>query len=234
MKRMKKVLWISGLTMLFTSVGAMYLLADMQPLKDIPLQWKPTEDIRTFKAIDLSVYQGVRFFVMPFKDLRKRPQEIGVNIERRHFPEDVPVTTRDDVSQWLTYYFTKTLSDFDITIAKEKTDWILEADILKFFVTEKNAYKAEVALKIRLRDKNDKILWEEMISGEATRVGKSYFDLNYYESLSDAVLYTVHALLQNPSFQQAVKKGASGLKTHQIRPEGQALARQTRGLLEPF
>lgn len=213
MKKSVLITFISFTVILSIFVGGSRLAADMKPLKDIPLQWKPTEDIRTFKAVDLSVYQDVQIFIKPFNDLRKKPKEIGVNIERRHFPEDMPVTTRDDVSQWLTYYFTKALSDFDIQVAKDRTPWTLEGDIIKFFVTEKNAYKAELALKMRLIGKNNEVLWEDMISGEATRVGKSYLDLNYYESLSDAVLYAVHSLLKNPAFQQAVKKGKTGVKT---------------------
>lgn len=214
MKKMKIFAALGVTALLLSWMGATHLSADEKPLKGIPLVWSPTEDVRSFKAVDLSVYKDVRFFVKPFNDLRKKPEEIGVNIERRHFPEDMPVTTRDDVSQWLTYHFIKALSDFDIQVSKEKTPWTLEGEIVKFFVVEKNAYKAEVALKMRLLGKNNEVLWEDMIRGEATRVGKSYFDLNYYESLSDAVLFAVHSLLNNPTFQQALKKGQSGLKTH--------------------
>jgi len=183
-----------------------YALAVEPELKNIPLQWKPTEDVRKFKAIDLSIYRNAHFMVKPFNDLRKKPAEIGVNIEKRLSSQDLPVTTKDNVVQWLTDQFSQTLSDFSIEVVKDKGDLTLEADILKFFVIEKSVYKAEVALKIRLLSESDTVLWEGMESGDSTRFGRSYVAENYYESLSNAVIFTVYSLLKNDSFQQAVQK----------------------------
>jgi hypothetical protein len=182
---------------------------DKEEMKDLPLEWKPTKDIRTFKAIDLSVFQNAQFEVKSFKDLRKKPSEIGVNIDKKYSDRDLPVTTKDNVAEWLTYNFTKTLSNFDINISREKANFTIEADIIRCFVTEESLYKAEVALKVRLLSKGNKVIWEEMISGNATRFGKSYFALNYFETLSDAVLETVHALLQNDAFKRALQKGTA-------------------------
>jgi hypothetical protein len=188
--------------------SSVYALADEpQLLKDIPLEWKPTEDARSLKAIDLSVYQNAHFMIMPFNDFRKKPAEIGVNIEKRFSNKELPVTTKDNVARWVTYYFSKTLSDFDMDVVKDKGNLTLEADIMKFFVTEQSLYKSEVALKIRLLSKTKVVLWEEMISGESVRFGKSYFATNYYEALSNAVMSAVHSLLKNESFKKAVQKG---------------------------
>ncbi|MEW6184816.1 MAG: hypothetical protein AB1585_03650 [Thermodesulfobacteriota bacterium] len=208
-----RVIFVWGIVLFLALGAAMTVWADAVELKDIPLQWKPKADIRSFRAVDLTVFQKADFFVKPFTDLRKNKAEIGVNIERRDFPGDMPVTTKDNVAQWVGYHFGKTLSDFDIKVGNEKGTLTLEADILKFYVVEKTSYKAEVSLKVRLLSKNNTVLWEDMISGTATRFGKSYFDINYFESLSDAMLYTVHTLLQNDSFKQAVRKASAGTST---------------------
>jgi hypothetical protein len=188
--------------------SSIYAVADEpQLLKDIPLEWRPTDDVRSLKAIDLSVFQNTHFMISPFNDLRKKPTEIGVNIERRLSSQELLVTTKDNVASWVTYYFSKTFSDFDMNVVKEKGNLTLEADIMKFFVTEQSIYKGQVALKVRLLSKTKAVIWEEMVSGESVRFGKSYSATNYYEALSNALISAVHLLLKNDAFKNAVQKG---------------------------
>jgi hypothetical protein len=204
-KKIKRLYFIF-ISMILVFSPSAFVLADQTELKDIPLQWKPTEDVRTLKAIDLSIYSNAHFMIKPFNDLRKKPAEIGVNIEKRLSSQDLLVTTKDNVAQWLTVQFSRTLSDFSIDVVKDKGNLTLEADIIKFMVIEKSVYKAEVALKIRLLSKNKTVIWEDMISEDSTRFGRSYQAANYYESLSNAVIFTVYSLLNNESFQQKVHK----------------------------
>jgi hypothetical protein len=175
-------------------------------LKDIPLEWKPTETVSTYGAIDLTVYKNAQFIVKPFGDARSKPSEIGQNIEKKFTGQDMIVTTKENVADWLTYNFAKVLSAFEIDVVKSNGSLILEGDIVKFFVTEKSTYKADVALKVRLRSKNGLIVWEGLTSGSATRFGKSYSAENYYEALSNALISAVHALLKNEAFLRAVQQ----------------------------
>ena len=184
-----------------------YALADEPQLKDIPLLWNPTEDVRTFKAVDLTIFHDIHFMVKPFKDFRKNPAEIGVNMERKLANQDLPVTTKDNVAQWLTFNFSRTLSNFGLDVVQDQGNLTLEADILNFFVTEKSVYKGLAALKVRLLSKSNAVIWEEMISGDSTRFGRSYTAPNYYEALSNSVIYAVYSLLTNNSFKNAVQKG---------------------------
>lgn len=202
------MLCLIGLTVGLVLSSPFYALAEEpQLLKDIPLEWKPTDDARSLKAIDLSVYQNTHFMITPFNDLRKKPTEIGVNIERRLSRSELPVTTKDNVANWVTLYFSKTLSDFDMDVVKDNGNLTLEADIMKFFVTEQSIYKGQVALKVRLLSKAKAVLWEEMIIGESVRFGKSYSATNYYEALSNSVISAVYSILRNDSFKNAVQKG---------------------------
>jgi hypothetical protein len=203
----KRFLYLLLLPVLLVFGLSVYALADEPLLKDIPLVWNPTEDVRTFKAVDLTRFHKIPFMVKPFKDFRKNPAEIGVNTERKLANQDLPVTTKDNVAQWLTFNFSRTLSNFGIDVVQDKGNLTLEADIVNFFVTEKSVYKGLAALKVRLLSKSNAVLWEEMISGDATRFGRSYSAPNYYEALSNAVIYAAYSLLKNDSFQRAVQKG---------------------------
>ncbi len=202
-----KLLCFVWLPVILILGSSFFALADEPLLKDIPLKWNPTEDVRTFKAVDLTIFHNSHFMVKPFKDFRKNPAEIGVNMERKSGNQDLPVTTKDNVAQWLTYQFSRTLSDFGIDVVQEKGNLTLEGDIVNFFVTEKAVYKGLVGLKVRLLSQNNTVLWEEMISGDSTRFGRSYQAPNYYEALSNSVIYAVYSLLKNDSFLKAVQKG---------------------------
>ncbi|MBI4763137.1 MAG: hypothetical protein HY787_00830 [Deltaproteobacteria bacterium] len=202
-----RLFYLLCLSLILVFGSSPYALADEPLLKDIPLLWNPTEDVRTFKAVDLTIYHDIYFMVKPFKDFRKNPAEIGVNIERKGTSQDLPVTTKDNVAQWLTFNFSRTLSNFGVNVLQDKGNLTLEADILNFFVTEKSVYKGLVALKVRLLSKSNAVLWEQMVSGDSTRFGRSYTAPNYYEALSNSVIYAVYSLLRNDSFQRAVQKG---------------------------
>lgn len=176
-------------------------------LLNIPLLWKPTDTISGLDAIDLTVFKNTSFTIKPFNDVRKKPSEIGTNVEQKSSGKIRYVTTRDHVSEWLTDRFGKILSEFDIAVVKDGGAMSLEADIVKFFVTEESLYKADIGLKVRLISKTGDMLWEGMVAVSAKRWGSSYKAENYYEALSNACIDVVYNLLKNDSFLQAVKKG---------------------------
>ena len=198
-----KLLLIVSLALLVPTVC---MASAFSELKDIPLEWKPTKPVSSYGAIDMTVYKNARFVITPFGDARKRPSEIGQNIERRLADRDLLITTKDSVPDWLTYNVAKVLSDFDVTVVKTNGNVILEAEVIKFFVTEKTIYQAEVSLKVKLKSAANKVIWEEMITGNASRFGSSYKAENYYEVLSDATISAIHSLLKNDSFVKAVQK----------------------------
>jgi hypothetical protein len=175
-------------------------------LVNVPLEWKPRETISSFDAIDLTTFQKVTFMVKPFNDVRKRPAEIGQNVEKKLSDKVLLVTTKDNVAAWLTERVAQVLREFDIDVAKNAGTLTLETDIVKFFVTEESVYKADVALKVRLLSKSNEVVWQGLISASATNFGRSYSAENYYEGLSNATIIAVHELLMNEQFKQAVLK----------------------------
>ena len=175
-------------------------------LKDIPLEWRPTNSISSYRAVDMSVYKKVRLVIVPFSDARKKPAEIGRNVEKKFAAQNMLVTTKDSVPDWLTFRFARILSDFDLTVVKSEGNLRLEGEVIKFFVTEESTYKAEVSLKVRLKSADNKKIWEGMTTGTASRFGSSFSVDNYFEALSDATISSVHNLLNNNSFLLAVYK----------------------------
>jgi len=198
---------LSILVILFCSIAAAHAADSKVELKNISLEWKPTDQVRSFDAIDLTAFVDMPFVIKPFNDVRKKPQEIGKNVERRGTNQDLLVTTKDNVASWLTDRFAQVLTEFGIDVVKKEGSFVLEADIIKFYVTEGSTYRGDVGLKVRLRSaKNDAILWEGMVSTSSSRWGSSYKAENYFESLSDATISAVYALLQDETFRQAVRK----------------------------
>lgn len=176
----------------------------IEPL-NIPLLWKPTVVISAFGAIDLTAFQNALVTVKPFNDLRMKPSEIGKNIEKKHSGKNLTVTTKDNVAAWLTDKFASILQEFEVPVVAEGGAISLEADIVKFYVTEESEYKANVGLKIRARSKTGAVIWEGMIAVSNTQWGSSYKAENYYELLSNTCIDAVYALLKTDSFLQAVR-----------------------------
>jgi hypothetical protein len=175
-------------------------------LLNVPLVWKPTETISARDAIDLTAFRNILFTIKPFNDLRINSSEIGKNVEIKSSGKIRYVTTRDNVAAWLTDRFGKILSEFDITVVKDGGTTSLEADIVKFYVTEEALYKADIGLKIRARSKSGDVIWEGLVAVSAKRWGSSYKTENYYEALSNACIDMVYNLLKSDSFMQAMKK----------------------------
>jgi len=175
-------------------------------LLNIPLVWKPTVTISALGAIDLSAFQNAKITIKPFTDLRLKPSEIGKNVEKRMSEKGLLVTTRDNVAAWVTDKFGLILREFDVPVVTEGGGMAIEADIVKFFVTEESTYKADVGLKIRLKSKTGDVVWEGMIAVTNKRWGNSYKADNYYELLSNSCIDVVQNLLKNDSFIQAVQK----------------------------
>lgn len=175
-------------------------------LLNIPLLWKPTSTVSAMGVVDLTVFQNKSITVKPFNDLRANPSEIGKNVEKKLSDKVLLVTTKDNVAAWLTERFASVLREFEAPVVKEGGTISLEADIVKFFVTEESVYKADIGLKIRARSKTGDVIWEGMIAVSNQNWGTSYKAENYYEVLSNTTIDAVNALLKSDSFMQAVQK----------------------------
>lgn len=171
-------------------------------LRNIPLVWSPTKSITGFDPIDTTPFRKAKISVRPFTDARKDKAEIGRNTERK---EPRLVTTKEDVPAWLTKQFIQTLAEFNVNSAAADSGVIMETSVLKLYVTETSTYKADIAVNIILKTKDNKLLWEGMIFGAARNFGASYKEENYYEVISNAVLDLVYNFLKSEPIKQVLK-----------------------------
>ncbi|MDA8430333.1 MAG: hypothetical protein M0T70_13855 [Geobacteraceae bacterium] len=200
---MQRILWLC-LVVCSAAVAPGYGAQTPPPLKNIALAWKPTDAIGSYGAIDAGAYRNAHFVIRPFSDARQNPAEIGVNIEKRFSGQDMRVTTHQKVAGWLTARCAAVFSQFGLDVAGSKGTFVVDAAVVKFFVSEDSEYHGEVSLEVTLTAKNGKIVWKGATTGSATRFGHSYEAENYYEALSNATISAVHGLLNSDSFRRAV------------------------------
>jgi hypothetical protein len=172
-------------------------------LEHIPLQWKPTSDLR-LGAAQMTAAQVI---VATFTDGRDNKEVIG---ENREEDEPKPVTTSDDVGAFVSTHVRQLLNEAGIKTVDSNAAVTIQGDVRRFFVREGDTYKSDVAIHLTVIDQNGKTLWNGLASGEATRFGRSYRAENYYEVLSDAVVNTVSSMLQAAEFQRAISGHAGG------------------------
>ena len=182
-------------------------LARKKPLTDIPLLWKPTDEIGELGTVDLTGLSKVTVRVEPFTDSRDNPKLIGKNVEDADKGRVLEVTTREEVGPWVADRMAWSLQQLGVGTAETGGTVVLKGDILRFLVTESHTYESDFGVKVTLETPGGKTLWTGIANGSATRFGRSYKAENYYEVLSDAVLEATHDLLTNSAFREALQKG---------------------------
>ena len=166
-------------------------------LEHIPLQWRPTSDLR----LGTTQMTASQVTVAPFTDGRDNKEAIG---ENREGNDPKPVTTSDDVGTFVSTHIRQLFDQAGIKTVDSNGAVTIKGEVKKFFAREGNTYKSEVAIHLTVIDQDGKTLWNGLASGEATRFGRSYKAENYYEVLSDAVVNTVSSMLQAGDFQKAI------------------------------
>ncbi|KAF0215629.1 MAG: hypothetical protein FD174_4077 [Geobacteraceae bacterium] len=171
--------------------------------EDIPLVWKPTNEVYDLNTATLTGLYEQKIKVVPFVDARENRREIARNIEDK---SPRPVTTKDDVGAWCTDRFASIMRQFGFKVVDSGETVVLKGEILQFYVVEDSVYKANVGIKVTAETPAGAKLWQGMMSGSSRRFGRSYKPENYYETLSDAYLEAVHGLLKSEEFRKAVQK----------------------------
>lgn len=194
---------ILALTLLSVSLVA---ASKAKLLEHIPLQWKPTSDLR----LGTTAMSASAVAIGAFTDGRDNKEAIGENREEE---EPRPVTTADDVGAFVSLHMRQLFDEAGIKTVDGNAAITVTGEVKKFFAREGNTYKSEVTLQIKVSDQQGNTLWKGLASGEATRFGRSYKAENYYEVLSDALVNTVSSMLQAPEFQRALSGHALGSGT---------------------
>ena len=166
-------------------------------LEHVPLEWRPTSDLK-LGTMEMS---QTPIQVETFQDVRANPQAIGENRE-----DDVPkpVTTSDDVGAFVSAHMRELLDKGGLKTVDSDGAVTIKGEVKQFFVRETGTYKSAVAVHLTVVGRDGQTLWSGTASGDATRFGRSYKLENYYEVLSDALVNTVSSMLQSAEFQKAL------------------------------
>lgn len=166
-------------------------------LVNVPLEWRPTSDLR-LGAMEMA-QASVQFDA--FRDLRADKQAIG---ENREDQTPKPVTTKDDVGSFVSAHMRQLFDSAGLKTVDSNGMVTIKGEVTQFFVRETSLYRSEVAVHLTVMGRDGKVLWSGTASGEAKRFGRSYKLEDYYEVLSDAVVNTVSSMLQSTQFQKAL------------------------------
>jgi hypothetical protein len=166
-------------------------------LEHVPLQWKPTSELR-LGAMQMS-QAPVQFAT--FQDVREDKGTIG---ENREGQTPKPVTTTDDVGAFVSTHMRELFDRAGLKTVNSDGAVTIKGEVQQFFVRETGTYKATVAVHLTVVSRDGRTLWSGVASGDATRFGRSYRLEDYEEVLSDAVVNAVSSMLQSADFQKAL------------------------------
>ncbi len=183
--------------------ASLVALSKTKLLEHIPLQWRPTSDLR----LGTSQMTVAPVTIATFTDGRDNKEVIG---ENREDAEPKPVTTADDVGAFVSTHIRQLFNQAGIKTVDSNGGVTIQGEVKRFFVREGDTYRSEVVVHLTVIDQDGKTLWKGLASGEATRFGRSYKVENYCEVLSDAVVNTVSSMLQAADFQKAISGHAIG------------------------
>jgi len=172
------------------------------PLENIPLVWKPTSKT-SIGTINLTEVGDTRIRLDDFRDTRKTPELIAENREEA-VPK--PVTTRDNVGQFVSAHMRQILQTAGLDIVDGDADVVISGEVRQFFVEETSTYNGSVLLRVAVHKRNGATLWNGTASGSAKTFGRSYSSENYYEVLSDSVVDATGTLLRDPDFRHALSR----------------------------
>lgn len=166
-------------------------------LENVPLQWKPTSEL---KLGTMDMPSGSIQFET-FQDARNHKEAIGENLED---DKPKPVTTSADVGTFVGTHMRDLFDRAGLKTVDSDGAVRIGGEVRQFFVSETATYKSVVVVHLTMKDRAGKTLWSGLASGDATRFGRSYKLENYYEVLSDAIVNTVSSLLESAEFQKAL------------------------------
>lgn len=173
--------------------------APQAPLLNQPLAWIPT------KTLDLGVTQSqgapatVRF--QTFTDTAANPTLVGENVEQA-----TPrlVTTADPVGPFVTRHLRDLFARAGYLSGGVGAERVISGTVKKFFVRERNTYRASVELAVSVRNSTGKVLWQGTAWGANETFGRSYHLDNYQQVLSDALVNAADNLLKSPAVRAAL------------------------------
>jgi hypothetical protein len=163
----------------------------------VDLRWLQTEDL----PAPAVVVPPRPITLRPLSDGRGGdPQLIGQNLEKQ--PMIADVRARGSVLDFVNKTLKERLSGLGMRL-EENAEMVLSGELVRLFVTETNMYDAEVTIRFRLENRDGSVRWESTVAGSNRRWGRSLKAENYNERISDALMMSYIALINDQGFRLA-------------------------------
>ena len=185
---------IAALTMSASVAGAKP--TQMAP---IPLQWKPSGEVKTNVAA--APWLPSKIVVTSLRDTRPHPDLVGENHEDEQ--RVLTVTTPDNVAGWTKDRLNEVFANETHGSGPEVR---LSGEIERLGVREIDDYNGEALLKLTARTPDGKVVWSGTLRGTASHFGRTYKAYNYDESLSDSLTAAAAQLPRDAAFVSGMKR----------------------------
>ncbi len=164
----------------------------------IQVEYKPNAKVKKSP----SSVPSQKIFFDEFRDQRSQPRQLGENLEDRG--NRVVVVSSDPqaagnlVKSALSKEFRN--KGFSVVGSPGAAEKIIGGSLVKFWTVETNRYNTETLLKLEVRDKNGRVLFQKNYSGSGKNFGRSLSETNYNESFSDSLVMITEALFSDHEF----------------------------------
>ena len=183
----------------------------------IQVEYKPNAKVKKSPA----AVPAQKIFFDEFRDQRSQPRLLGENLEdkgnRVVVVSSDPQAAGNLVKSALNKEFRN--KGFSVVGSPGQAEKIIGGSLVKFWTVETNRYNTETLLKLEVRDKNGRVLFQKNYSGVGKNFGRSLSETNYNESISDSLVMIVEALFSDHEFLRALADKPAVLRAEEKTPQ---------------
>ena len=173
----------------------------------VNLVWKPTMSGKDLDSEPLALYKSTGVSFLSVADVRENPRIIGKTFDDLKVrTTTVPVATRVNVARWCRTAFENTCREINVKSDNTKKSIHLEIEITGFSINDDYTQTGTVSLQINALTGEGMLIWEGTITGTSDLYVHGSDSDGISECLSNTMMVTLHNVLTDRSFCDAVEK----------------------------
>jgi hypothetical protein len=188
----------------------------------IQLEYKPNAKVK----ISPSSVPSQKICFDDFRDQRPQPRQVGENLEDRGNRVVVVSSDPQSAGNLVKSALHKEFRNkgFSVVGSPGQAEKVIGGSLVKFWTVETNRYNTETLLKLEVRDRNGRVLFQKNYSGAGKNFGRSLSETNYSESASDSLVMIVEALFSDHEFLRALAEKPAVLRAEEKTSQAPAVA----------
>ncbi len=203
-----------GIVICYTGCSRLVTTSTAGDVGDLPensrmvnLVWKPTMTAADLDLEPLELYSSITISFPSIVDERTDPRIIGKAFEDPKVrTATVPIFTRENVARWWRRALVATCKMIGSNYQERRGALRLEIEITDFSMIDDYTQTGTASLRIHALTGEDMLLWEGSISGSSDLYVHGTETDGISECLSNTLIVTLHTLLADQSFRDAVAK----------------------------